>query len=60
MDFAAVPGLSTEVRTKLSAARPASLGAAARISGVTPASLVALLRFVRRRPLPEVESTAFS
>jgi tRNA uridine 5-carboxymethylaminomethyl modification enzyme len=49
LDFASVAGLSMEVRAKLSAARPASLAAAARISGVTPAALTALLRHVRRR-----------
>lgn len=49
LDFEAVAGLSLEIRTKLSAARPASLGAAARISGVTPAALTALLRHVRKR-----------
>jgi tRNA uridine 5-carboxymethylaminomethyl modification enzyme len=36
------------MRSKLKAARPATLGAAARLSGVTPAALVALLRHVRR------------
>jgi len=49
LDFAAVAGLSNEVREKLRAARPATLGAAARISGVTPAALTALLGHVRRR-----------
>ncbi|MED5395764.1 MAG: hypothetical protein VX990_03570, partial [Pseudomonadota bacterium] len=44
-----IPGLSTEVRDKLNCARPATLGAAARISGVTPAALTALLGYVRRR-----------
>ena len=48
LDYGAVGGLSAEIRTKLTAARPATLGAAARISGVTPAALVALLRHVRR------------
>jgi len=48
LDYGAVPSLSNEVREKLSAARPATLGAAARIPGVTPAALVALLRYVRR------------
>ncbi|MDP6172999.1 MAG: tRNA uridine-5-carboxymethylaminomethyl(34) synthesis enzyme MnmG [Rhodospirillales bacterium] len=48
-DFRALPGLSTEVCCKLEQARPATLAAAARISGVTPAALTALLTFVRRR-----------
>ena len=50
LDYDAVAGLSTEARTKLRAARPATLGAAARISGVTPAALTALLVHTRRRP----------
>ena len=49
LDLDAVGGLSNEVREKLKAARPASFGAAARISGGTPAALTALLRYVRRR-----------
>ncbi len=49
LDYHSVGGLSTEVRGKLALARPATLGAAARISGVTPAALVALLGHVRRR-----------
>jgi tRNA uridine 5-carboxymethylaminomethyl modification enzyme len=48
LDYGRVGGLSAEVRTKLEAIRPATLGAAARIPGVTPAALVALLRHVRR------------
>ena len=48
LDFDTVGSLSTEVREKLRRARPATLGAAARISGVTPAALTALLRHVRR------------
>ena len=49
LDYAAVGALSNEIRQKLVAHRPATLGQAARISGVTPAALVALLRYVRRR-----------
>ncbi len=48
LDFDAIPALSKEARCKLADARPATLGAAARISGVTPAALTALLGYVRR------------
>jgi tRNA uridine 5-carboxymethylaminomethyl modification enzyme len=51
IDFGLVGGLSTEVRLKLQAVRPATLGAAARIPGVTPAALTALLRHVQRKPV---------
>jgi tRNA uridine 5-carboxymethylaminomethyl modification enzyme len=49
LDYASVGSLSREISGKLAAARPATLGAAARISGVTPAALVALLKHVKRR-----------
>ncbi|MCF8532481.1 MAG: tRNA uridine-5-carboxymethylaminomethyl(34) synthesis enzyme MnmG [Reyranella sp.] len=49
LDYAAIGSLSNEVRQKLEAHRPATLGQAARISGVTSAALVALLKHVRRR-----------
>lgn len=49
LSFADVPGLSTEMIDRLSVARPPSLGAAARVRGVTPAALSALLLHVRRR-----------
>ena len=49
LDYDTIPSLSTEVRCKLGEARPATLGAAARISGITPAALTALLGYVRRR-----------
>jgi tRNA uridine 5-carboxymethylaminomethyl modification enzyme len=48
LDYGAIDSLSIEVRSKLTAAKPATLGAAARISGVTPAALTALLRYVKR------------
>lgn len=51
LDYDAIGGLSTEIRSKLRLGRPETLGAAARISGVTPAALVALLRYVRRPTL---------
>ena len=49
LDYAAVGGLSNEVREKLAAVRPLTLGQAARIEGVTPGALSALLAHVRRR-----------
>ena len=49
LNYAQVGSLSNEVRAKLEAAQPATLGAAARIPGVTPAAVVALLRFVQRK-----------
>ena len=49
LDYSTIGGLSNEVRQKLGEARPATLAAAARISGVTPAALTALLQVVERR-----------
>jgi tRNA uridine 5-carboxymethylaminomethyl modification enzyme len=48
LDYANISSLSTEVRQKLSAARPHNLGAAARIPGVTPAAITALLAHVKK------------
>jgi tRNA uridine 5-carboxymethylaminomethyl modification enzyme len=48
LDYGSVNGLSTELREKLAAARPATLGAAARISGMTPVGLVALQAHMRK------------
>lgn len=48
LNYDAVGGLSTEVRLKLKAAQPATLGAASRIPGITPAALTALLKYVHR------------
>jgi len=42
MSFAAIPGLSREVRDKLERVRPATLGQASRIPGVTPAAIAVL------------------
>ncbi len=46
--YAAVPGLSREMVERLGAARPASLAAAGRVPGITPAALAALLVHARR------------
>ncbi|MCR9194123.1 MAG: tRNA uridine-5-carboxymethylaminomethyl(34) synthesis enzyme MnmG [Hyphomonas sp.] len=50
LDYAAVGGLTNEVRAKLDMIRPATLGQAGRIEGMTPGALTALLAYVRRRP----------
>ncbi len=49
LDFASVPGLSTEMIERLVRASPATIGAASRIPGITPAALVALLPFATRK-----------
>jgi tRNA uridine 5-carboxymethylaminomethyl modification enzyme len=48
LDYAQVTALSHEVRQKLSRHRPATLGQAARISGVTPAAISLLLVHLRK------------
>jgi tRNA uridine 5-carboxymethylaminomethyl modification enzyme len=49
LDYGTISGLSTEVRQKLQASNPATLGQAGRIDGITPAALTRLLAHVRRR-----------
>ena len=49
LDYDAVTGLSFEVRQKLKKARPATLGQAGRISGVTPAAISLLLIYLKRK-----------
>ncbi len=46
--FAGLPGLSTEIRQKLERHRPASLGQAARLDGMTPAALMLLLAHLKK------------
>jgi tRNA uridine 5-carboxymethylaminomethyl modification enzyme len=48
LDYAAVTALSFEVRQRLAQHRPATLGQASRISGVTPAAISLLLVHLRR------------
>jgi tRNA uridine 5-carboxymethylaminomethyl modification enzyme len=48
LDVAGLGGLSTEIRTKLMELRPRSLGAAARIPGMTPAALASILAGLRK------------
>jgi len=49
LDYATLPGLSNEVRQKLAAARPRTIGHAGHIDGVTPAALTLLVAHVRRK-----------
>ena len=49
VDFTLVPGLSNEMVERLNAARPATLGAAERVRGITPAALAAILVQAKRR-----------
>ncbi len=53
LDYAEVGSLSTEARQKLEVAQPTTLGAAARLSGVTPAAVIALLRYVKRKSVSD-------
>lgn len=48
LDYAQVGSLSNEIRQKLEQVNPTTLGEAARIPGVTPAAVIALLRYVKK------------
>ncbi|MBU1155924.1 MAG: tRNA uridine-5-carboxymethylaminomethyl(34) synthesis enzyme MnmG, partial [Proteobacteria bacterium] len=55
LDYKLIEGLSHEVKEKLSRVRPASLGQAARISGVTPAALAVLQLTLHRRAMAAMD-----
>ncbi|ESK91359.1 mitochondrial translation optimization protein [Moniliophthora roreri MCA 2997] len=62
MDYHAVEGLSSEVRERLFIVRPTTIGAAKRMEGMTPTSVVSLLRHAKRthgRQHLQVESIPF-
>ena len=49
LDYADIPGLSNEVRQKLKAASPTTLGMASRLPGMTPAAVSLLLVHLKKR-----------
>ncbi len=54
IDYYQVPGLSTEAREKLTRIRPASVGQAQRIPGITPAAIFALTVYLDKKPAPDI------
>ncbi len=58
LDYDRVGGLSKEAQQVLAEARPATLGAAARLPGITPAAVVALLRYVKKSGPGSAEDAA--
>ncbi len=48
LDYSKIGSLSNEIRQKLEQVKPQTLGEAARIPGVTPAAVIALLRYVKK------------
>jgi len=49
IDYYLIQSLSNEVREKLSKARPANIAAAFKISGITPASIMAVIIYIKNR-----------
>ena len=49
--FRDIPGLSNEMAERLQKAQPETLGQAARVRGVTPAAITALLAWIRKTQL---------
>ncbi len=49
LDYDAIGGLSNEVKSKLKSVRPATMGQATRIEGVTPGALMAVLAYIKKR-----------
>jgi tRNA uridine 5-carboxymethylaminomethyl modification enzyme len=56
LDYAVLPGLSNEVKQKLQAHRPRTIGHAGRIDGMTPAALTLLVAHVKRGRKPAAKS----
>ncbi|HEY8963251.1 MAG TPA: tRNA uridine-5-carboxymethylaminomethyl(34) synthesis enzyme MnmG [Alphaproteobacteria bacterium] len=58
LNYDSIGSLSTEIKNRLKQVRPTTLGAAARIPGVTPAAIIALLRHVKKKTVELVETDA--
>lgn len=58
LDFDTLPSLSNEIKHKLKSSKPATLGAAGRIPGMTPAALTALLAHIRKHQKERELATA--
>ncbi|CAO3640112.1 unnamed protein product [Cunninghamella blakesleeana] len=54
LDYKSIDQLSNEIRNKLAIVRPETLGAAKRVEGMTPAGMVALLKYAKRENLASV------
>lgn len=55
LDYSLIPGLSNEIQEKLSNIRPPSIGVAAQLEGVTPASINLLRIYLRKQPNQNAE-----
>jgi tRNA uridine 5-carboxymethylaminomethyl modification enzyme len=60
IDYADVPGLSNEARSKLEAARPWTVGQAGRLDGLTPAALGILAAYLRREARRKTAVVSFT
>jgi len=59
LDYTQVTGLSSEEHERLARVRPASIGAAKRMEGMTPKGIVALLRYARRTYVARSEHAGY-
>ncbi|KAI9456824.1 mitochondrial translation optimization protein [Lactarius psammicola] len=60
LDYTQVTGLSSEERERLARVRPASIGAAKRMEGMTPKGIVALLRYAKRTYVAQSEHADYN
>jgi tRNA uridine 5-carboxymethylaminomethyl modification enzyme len=58
LDYDILPSLSNEIKLKLKAAAPETIGMASRIPGMTPAALSALIAFIKKGHVKQVAACA--